>query len=634
VIEGLLDNQIFLVLGVNFFLSLLLFFWGMRLPVSGRWLALLSLFLVFTVGFYQLLELMNGRIGESFWSINIIDFFRRGVTVSVGLMQDLYSLTVIIGSSIVCMVVVISKEEFVKLRYGNRLYAGILMGLSSVGLAWISATPWVAFLSLGFTLMAAVVSMSAYWGVNDSVAVQVKKYLLDHSIGMLFILAGICLGSVSALPLTFNLESHGVQNSRLDYAAALILFGVLLSFRPTPLLDWIRSKLEVSTVVIGLLLQVFTTFTAMVFLIRFEPVFRPLPMFETLGWVAVILAVLTLLTGYFQKDARCRSLALFPSLCALAFVGIVFGDLIIGFVFFLLLSIGYMGLTFCLDWLDSGGNITNEKKSFFLQLTLWVVFLELSFIPIFGTSTGVLVLIDKVSNAPLLLGVILFTLVLYLMSVWKIGLELISASRLKKSKGVIIFPVLIMLGLGLGIFWSGRISGGILFLKVDHIMSGLLVLLGSRISIVEKIGLGLAPAIYGGVLFVGIISSFLVRKYIKEVPKLLNGCVNIIRYNFYVDRIPFHGFRKMGDELDKRTTRSVFGGDITQSFETGILPVSRTMNRLSLVIENGLESIFCGVFRVTGKALRVLQNGNLQWYLFIIASTMVGILVCYFWGRN
>jgi formate hydrogenlyase subunit 3/multisubunit Na+/H+ antiporter MnhD subunit len=161
--------------------------------------------------------------------------------ITVGILEDPLGLAMIVLSSVLTLIFVSSR--WLAPQGEVRHYAGAVLGLSGVSLAWLSSTPWLAFIGIGIITLAGFVGLGV--DENREAAEKISRFGRERAWGLIFAILGAAVLAGQRGALGFQL-GFAFPAQRLDSffdlaGGALLLTGLYLHLQPFPFLGWLVS---------------------------------------------------------------------------------------------------------------------------------------------------------------------------------------------------------------------------------------------------------------------------------------------------------------------------------------------------------------------------------------------------------
>jgi len=129
--------------------------------------------------------------------------------------------------------------------------------------------------------------------------------------------------------------------------------------------------------------------------------------------------------------------------------------------------------------------------------------------------------------------------------------------------------------------------------------------------------------------------GFLLNKAIEKIATGSSETTEKIR-NFYSigDLLRKLVFSTLGslELFDRVVLRKIWEGSHVGHVGAWLKKSTEEIGRLDEGLKTGLSTTMGRVFLSHSKALQVLQNGNLQWYIFLTVSLSIGILIHFLQG--
>ena len=629
---------ILLSLILLFTAGILNLFFGKKLPrlgLSGVSLGLLIAIVSLSFSFY---ELAQTQFQIKSWLRGWIWPKEEMGAITAGLLEDPVGLIMAGLALLVGVFSLLSKSlDDTKLK-PERFSAGVALGGAGAALAWISLTPWLSFLGLLVTNFAAFVAFSARWDSKEDSNFS-ARFAWQRIWGLLFCLlgtAGIASGK-AALSWGLSAESSalGVVSFQNQLGGWLLLVGLLIQCEVFPFFSWLLMPSETFPVARAVLGQILPGMAAFAILYRVSPWLSQLGIFPLAGWIALGSLPLVALSGLMQAQWK-------ESLRTLVSLGLIFSFAAlslegrwISLGIFIAVNLSSAALSIWLTALEVGGpsGNANRKKAItckaFMLVSLLGFFGALGFVSAGGMARW---FVDAWSVPAVFAALAAGVLMINLLG-WKLFW---AATRLKlhtqASWFAVLSPVILFL-LTLGILWNGSLTGALLDFPAEKVLPSTLDLMTGKAEEVLSPE-GISFWLQSGLLGLSFLLSLIFSKRIED------------RWISLAKRLPrFAGFVAEGYGMDRLTlmvekTLARVGGMtywlVDQKIWNHFLPFGITGGirwgaKLSVAGDKKVVSFFARFLRiwidVPSKMLQLVQNGDVQWYIFFGLGSGLAMLI-------
>ena len=547
--------------------------------------------------------------------------------IQAGIIRDQVGLLSVSVMTLVVLFIGLNRNMLQGELRKERLFSGFIFGLFGASLTWVSTTIWLSLIGICCASFGGLTCLATRWH-EGSVASVAVRYARERVWGILIAMVGSLFLAGSGA--SFLLQNHEYWTSELG--AWILAVGILILLSPYPLLGWTVAKTDHFGITQMLGPQIFVGWAAMAILIRYHEQFTAVGVFPSLGWVALASVLITAMGGLVEVDwkkmiARGVSSSLLLSVVLLSMVGQTAG---VAFLW---------GSTISLIVLALCGTRTFDLEE---RVRPKVAFLFATFVAgwfgtglIFSVASNGLLLVSLVETrtlAPHLLFFFSYFLVAAL--IWKVVWKIYSERRSGAGGVVSEISLLGLLLLASGWVWTGSGSGGVLQNGVDSFMPSFLAGMYSKVSTdgarsewVTLLAITFLIAL--GALFLAYILQFSRRKKWDLVENKFLKFKEVLVDGRALDAFFGNAFNIVLS-IENKVEHIV--GEVM--WQKGILKfVSSFGYRLSIFalwIDRGVVTFVAKTLRISidvpAKALQLVQNGNVQWYLFFAVGTGLAIL--------
>lgn len=606
--------------------------WGAGLPRRGDWVVAFVLFLLLAGAGLSLRELFTQGVPALIWQKGWIWRRQEGQAIGAGLIFDWLGLSWAALAAILSLGLIFARGLIAGEPRLERHLAAAAVSTAGLVVSLISLTPWISFLGVAICALGGFIGLGSRWD-SDSGASVASRYLQDRSYGLvLMVLGGAALAS-SGMTLAWNPLEPATTTAATANAswlgALLLVTGVFGQCQPFPLLGWVVMKSESAVLSRMVFAQVFPAWAALFILIRFEAPLREIGVFPAFGWVALVCSALTAFTGLLQNDWRLSVSAWAATSFTLAGAAICFAGPTAGMLLALATGLAVIGIT-------AAGRL--RRGSLAKVCLILNACLGSGMIAFVSAGGSVRWLSTMAAEAPLAVAVAIVLFLSHLL-LWKIIWKLWSLTPVRPEAGAIdgwsqavpIFPVL----LGLGVWWTGSLTGGALMPGEDRVLGSLTHLYFGTADHVPELGNFLTASwlhwatvvvAFGLAYWLGSGNQDAWEKLGESFPsaaRFFGGGYGIDAAFAATAQMTSRGVRAVDDFLD----RKVWSSWLPTAFRWTAGGTSRAVLGISERISMGLETALRRGIEIPSKLLQLVQNGDVQWYLFFAIGTVIAILL-------
>ena len=626
-----------------FFCGLVIFSWGKKLPGKGGWLV--------WAGFLAVL----GGLG-----IDSGFFFKEGLkirvwltgwvwsreemgAITVGVLQDSLGLMIAAFAILVGGTFLLNHEILSREPHPQKTYAAIAISTAGVALAWNSLTPWLVLAALVMTILGGFITLGSRWEVNLE-ANSASRFIWERSAGFLVAFFGGCILAAYTPAILLNkTDLWSVEPSHVNsvwLGASLLVGGLFIQLQPFPFFGWVVTYSETSPPIRILLNQVCIAWAAFPLLLRLYPQCVSLGLFPGFGWIALSSAILIIFSGLFQSQWRlglgawlsaglslvCSALAMngpFSSMAIL--IGITLGALC--------LSCGAVALE-----RKSLETVSCRQRAIWVKVALFLGMASGTGVIGFISATGGIRWINGAWSQPGALALILFSLFLFSLLGWKLAWNILKLGDYTDLSWVQIFSLYIWIFLGLAIFWTGSITGGVVLGPVDQIFGSLFSdFFGVQTeAISNQTDFVSASGLYWGSLILAFATAFWTagRKddkwnaFAERFPRL----GQFLCGGYGTDHVVSHfanGMIWLGRSADTLIDQKISTEWIPKGLYIGLKNVSSVVTAIDFRISFYLIFALKKLVEVPARFLQLVQTGDVRWYLFLALSSGFILLLHY-----
>ena len=539
-------------------------------------------------------------------------------SIQLGSLESVFSLvTSLLFCALAVAAAFFTKVSVLKQHQKNLFFGSLTLSVSGAIIALVSATPFTLVLGLVYCLVGVYFTSFGFSGVAEDsyFAIRLPR---NQAIGIICILLGLI--ALSASPTSV-------------LAGILLVAGIFVLCGAFPVMG---SSSELASIPLshrffqGLL---FPSMIAYVLLVRQSSSLAELGILPPLEYAALVLCFMSAFCGTLQSRAKESLLHWLSSAMLLGLAIASFLDFAKSFSWVLstiLSGVSFLFLTDIFSY-DSQEEDQSSSKATVAKIGLFLSGICGSGMIGFVGALGLTEFASYSIGTPLLAGVFGAAWLFLSILLWKIVFIL---SKTKVRPHITWFSVsapIVLSIIGLGVFWSGCLSGTLLPGAPDRVIgSAFEFFFGNFDSGLQYAAFGLSY----GILLLAIILSYLgwasgtpiQLKLEKSYPRVIrvlrnglgadDGFKFLIRLLVLAAEIISHWVdEKISNEYVPHGLGVIFG------------KIGRLAEKINDVISENLDHTVRIISDVPGKGLQLVQSGNLQWYLvFAIGSGLAMLL--------
>jgi hypothetical protein len=600
-------------------------------------IAAITIFLIVLAVDYFFLS-RDGNGIQKIWGRGWIGQHDLPGAITVGILEDSLGL-VLSGFVAVLTLCFLGFTELISSENRpNRVYVGGLLSVAGVSLAWLSSTPWLSLLGVGISTLSGFVALGTL--SNEESAEKISQFGRERTFGLVLAVLGAAVLAGQRIALTLD---HGfslpAQNlgSFFDWAGgALLVLGLYLHLQPFPFLGWLAESSEEPSAASILINQVFPAVGAFAILIRFEPELRSIGLLPIVGGYALVSSFLAVCSGLAQSGWK-KPLSLWVSASfSMAFAALCWAGPSAAVLILIAASIAGLGLA-CLGRMKDLG-----FRSGAVQTAIIMMALAAGGLPGFVGLGGYIRLLVFSASDPARVSAAAVVLLGVFLLLWKVSWAILRTTEKVESpeKKTAIIPAYVLVILALGVLWTGALSGGVVPHDPDHVMPSWLNLSmtqafgSSPADWADDAGANLGVGLYGAIAALAAILSF-----------WLCGRQDDLWLGLFGKSEKVSAFFRSGYRLDRTGAKFVrvlnlsggwiesFVGErlgarwIPQALAASVRVPAVWLDRVNVRVHEQSGTALQRAIEVPGKLLQLIQNGNVQWYLFFALSCTFAILI-------
>lgn len=620
--------------------AMIVWIWGKKIARQGDWLIGIGLLCSLIGLAIAGVDLYRHDFKPELLQTGWIWSRTQAGSITVGLLLDFGGLLFASFSVLMGLVFLSQRTLLKKEPKLDRVYAALGFSVSGLLLAWFALTPWVALMGLILTAFGGFTALGARWGTSSD-AHLATRFVTEKMAGILLAVLGACGMSASRQSLNWLVDvvdaagQNGVAFN--DFLGAVFLVaGLYIQSQPFPLLGSLAQASGTLISIRTILVQMSPAIASFACFFRLETQLKAIGFFPGIGWIYLVSAFLAL--GMALAQPRWQAsfgawLSAGMSICiaALAFAGPWSG-------LSLLLGVFVGTVAFASSATAMNEDIPSSPTSIVRSRWMKVVgFLGM------GSATGMIGFISVSGmirwfslswTMPLVACFVLFVLFLFWFTGWKLMWKLNLSVRPIEMSWFAIFCTFFFILIALAIFWVGSVTGGAFPSDFDQVLPSLFqnLLAGDQGKISQQEVSTLISSVFLGMFILALGGSFAVARKEKAQTKTrtLSPFVRTVASGYGVDvlfRFLFNAVVSVGRGIENLVDQKIWSEWIPDVMAQAIRRISllvsntdaKVYQRFFIVLKNGVEA--------PAKALQLLQNGDVQWYLLFAIGSSIAILI-------
>lgn len=613
--------------------------WGRKLPRQGDWLVGLGLLILLIGSVINGIRFTERAFAPEIWSRGWIWPHEETGAITVGILNDAIGEAMAILSAIAATLGLIGSGGPGHGPRAGRSYAALGLSAAGVALAWFALTPWLALTGTALTVLGGFLALGRLWD-TPSEALIATRYGYERSWGLLLSLFGLCVLAGEHAPLSLQ-HAAGAWSTpdspSVLLGAGLLFFGAFVQLQPFPFLGWVMKSSETPSPARILVSQVYPAWAVFAVLVRLEPQFRAEGLFPDLGWLGLISSALAALAGLLSPNWRQGLGAWLSAGFSFAVAALAFSGPAAAFCIALGVGLGASALAGFGAALESGGPITQTGK----QRATWAK-AGCAFAAAAGTgfagfiAAGGLVRAGSlIWSQPVLVGVGAVVLFVFVFLGWKVALQVMATRESVQAGWVEVLAPYGMIFLSMGVIWRGSLSGGLIPGDPDRVFHSLLSLFfgASGEAWGEEAAVAPASGLYWVVQFMAMGAAFITAgrkpEFWPGVSRKLPRFSAFVASGYGIDALfqrILLGLSWAGNMNVRFFDRSGWGEWLSGLLGRGARRSAAVFAAADLRLSRGIGEAVRGWVEAPAKALQLIQNGDVQWYLFFAVGSGIAIL--------
>jgi hypothetical protein len=615
--------------------------WGRKLPRQADWLVGLGILALFVAGVIGGLRLSEQGFAPEAWSRGWILPHDEPGAITVGVLRDALACGFVVLVSIVSACALIAGGGPARDPRSGRFHAAMGLGAGGTALAWLALTPWLALTGGALAVFGGFLALGARWDGEDEASIAVR-FGYERSWGLLLSLLGLCMLAGERAPLTLQHVAGGWAagdgGTAVMLGAALLFFGTAIQLQPFPLLGWVMRESETRCSTRIVISQVLTAWAAFALFTRLEPQFRDMGLFPVLGWLGLVSSALASLAGVFSSSWRLGLGAWLSAGFSLAVAALAFAGPSSGFCVLVGAGLGAAALANFGTALESGGAAPSPVASW-AKFGCAISAAAGTGFAGFVASGGFSRMVTQMWLQPALVGTGAVILFAYVFLGWKVAWQAIASPPASTAPAglswVEALASLALVLVSLGLFWSGTLSGGAIPGDPDRVMHSLLTAFFGPGADAwgEEAAIGPSVGVYWAVQVAAIVAAYVTTgrkpEFWPGVSRRVPRFSAFVSSGYGIDAVFMRlraGLSWLGAAsvrlLDRKIWNAWFPEIVGRVARRGAALFAAADLRLS----RGLGEAVRAWVESPAKALQLIQNGDVQWYLFFAVGSGLAIL--------
>ncbi len=613
--------------------------WGKRIPRQGDWLAATWLILLLGVIIFQCILLQEDALQPSYWSGGWIWPKDENGAITVGLIRDVMGLSFAALSVLAAVMVLITVSSSAAPEgeeRRERLFASLAVSTAGGVLAWTALTPWLSLLGVGVSVGGGFLALGSRWHLSKE-AVLAARYGWERLGGLSLSMLGLCVlaGPRLSLGLAAGAESWATVpgHPMLDYlGTALLCIGCAAQLQPFPLLGWLMAESETPTPVRIFAAQVLPAWGIFAVFTRLEPQLHAIGVLPFLGWFALASCVLASVAGLFKESWRLTLGAWISAGFSLALAALAFAGPVPALCLVVSVGLGGTALAAFATALEQGGAASQpytQRASWAKAGCVAAALAGTGFLGFVGAEGGVrwvgALLSEPGMAVASALGLFLGALV-----AWKAAFLGVRSKSATQAAWGAILPGWLLLLMASAWIWTGTLTGAALPEQPDKVLPSLLF---AFISSKDAVGLdellfAASSGVYWGAWLLAVVTSYwmvaarpdLWPSILKSTPKFSV----FVASGYGIDRVSkkvLKGLGAVGRGSVYLVDRMAWGQWVPLFTGTFVRKGSRTVATADATLSWVIGGSPRRWVEWLAKLLQMIQNGDVQWYLFFAVGS-------------
>jgi hypothetical protein len=583
---------------------------------------------------------------QKIWARGWIGPREQNGAITIGILEDTMGLTLAVLAAVLGGVLSFNRGLIRQETDSEKVHSGILMCVTGVAVSWLALTPWLSILGMVLVTLGGFVMLSAK---KDPELMAQFARARSWGFVLCFLGAAVLAGDRPAILLvrSLSLAVSPLPSVYDSIGGALLLTGLYLYLQPFPFLAWLSKPAKISTATSVLLAQLLPAVASFGLVIRMEPLLRPIGVFTVFGYVSLVSAVLASVCGLLQNYWKTALPLWISAALSLAFsVFCFFGG---ATAVSLLLGILFCGsaLSFLASAQELG--LSLKQQSWLRALVFLALGPGIGFVGFVSAGGLVRAFFQSVQD-PVRLTLLVVTSLAVNLLLMKCGFSILwwrsqnnsQPAQDTRSRDTLV-PLIsagVLIALSLGLIWSGTFTGSVIPHDPDRVFSSWLDLIfgssgsGTAPEWADDSISGIAEGAFAATLLLPILMSIWLfgrgQDRINHSLRKATGFRQVISSGFGADRVGnglVYVIAQVAAFLDERLTSRVLVKWIPKYLGIMVHTISKMVGTADRKVHEGEGAILRQWVEVPAKALQLIQNGDVQWYLFFAIGSVVAILI-------
>jgi hypothetical protein len=613
--------------------------WGRRFPRQGDWLVGLGLLALLVGALISGARLSERAFAAEAWARGWIWPHDAPGAITVGVLRDALGVAFSVLMGLVAASGLLGSGGIARDPRAGRYYAALGLGAGGVALAWFALTPWLALTGCAVAVFGGFLALGSRWDAPAEAANAIR-FGYERSWGLLLSLLGLCILAGERAPLTLQ-QGAGAwstpANPSVILGAGLLFFGALAQLQPFPLLGWVMRESETRCTARILVAQAFPAWAVFALLVRLEPRFREAGLFPDLGWLGLASSALAALAGLLSSSWRLSLGAWLSAGFSLAVAMLAFNGPSTAFCVALGIGLGASALAGFGTALEVGGPASSagNQRASWAKVGCALAAAVGSGFSGFIAAGGLVRFLSLVWPQPALVGLSAVVFFVFAFLGWKVAWQAMALTDSTQAGWAEVMAPYALILFSLGVIWTGTLSGGLIPGDADRVFRSLLELFfgTSGEAWGDDASIGPASGLYWAVQVLAAVTGLLT---VGRRPEFWPGVSRKLpRFSAFV--AAGYGFDALFQKLllglwwtggasvrffDRNLWGSWFPTLLGKGMRRGAAAVALADLRLS----RGLGEVIRSWVEAPAKGLQLIQNGDVQWYLFFAVGSGIAIL--------
>lgn len=624
--------------------SLIVLVWGRRIPREGDWLVSLGLLSVLVVSGIGWSLVADQGFAPQEWSRGWIWPRDEAGAITVGVLRDTLGLSLSILSALVAASFLFGAGAPARESRPGRFYSSLGLSAGGVALAWFAVTPWLSLTGNAIVVLGGFLALGSRWE-GPGEAKLATRFGWERSWGLLMLLLGLCVLAGGRPPLSmlhgsgagaWASQAAGVSFSD-QLGAAMLFLGAFAQLQPFPFLGWVMTESDTYCSSRVVLTQVFPAWAVFALLLRLEPQLRDVGIFPNLGWVALVSSVLAAAAGVFSNQWRLSLGAWVSAGFSLVVAALAFAGPAPALCLAIGVGLGASALAGFAGALEEGGPASSAARQRALWAKVGCALAAAAGTGVVGfvSSGGSVHAVSLAWGQPVLIGAVSVVFFLYVFLGWKVAWQAMATKNNTQAPWAIVLAPYLLILLALGVTWTGTLSGGAIPGNPDRIFSSLLTLFFGQAGEAwgEDAAIGPASGLYWMLVAVAASVAYWTAgrrpdfwpSVTGKAPRLSAFVTSGYGVDSLVSRVR-DGLAWAGAVSVRFFDRNVWESWIPGLLGRGARRGAAAVAAADLQLSRGIGGMLKSWVEAPSKALQLIQNGDVQWYLFFAVGSGIAIL--------